>query len=160
MRFCALPLLDCSALSRGHALIFLRVATQYHRDSRPRHARALPRIATLCYALPPPGFAMHFPGRASPCESMPQHCRATPCETMPKLCFADPAPCTSELYCALAPQRSAILCHCLALPSFAVAEHISAVPCPLNAKPSRSKSSLCLSLQCRCGSAHRNPACP
>ena len=35
------PLLGCSALSRA-------VATQYHRASRPRHARALPRIATLC----------------------------------------------------------------------------------------------------------------
>ena len=48
MRFCALPLLGCSALSHDHALLFLRVATQYHRASRPRHARALPRIATLC----------------------------------------------------------------------------------------------------------------
>lgn len=177
MRFCALPLLGCSALSRA-------VATQYHRASRPRHARALPRIATLCYALPERVFAMPFPDRASPCESMPQHCRSTPCETMPKLCFTEPKLRTGELFCAvplhidalrfnahamscisllcLSPSysmqclrrsshRLTKQCRRLAWPSYAAAHLCPAMQCrsaaaPCEAIPSRSKSSLCLSL--------------
>lgn len=57
-----------------------------------------PRFTSHCYALPVRVLTMHFPGRASPCESMP------------KLCFADPAPapCTLELYCAIASRSYAL----------------------------------------------------
>ena len=57
---------------RGHALLFLRVATQYHRASRPRHAFALLRFAKagLCYALPWPSLSLRVNASALPVNAL------------------------------------------------------------------------------------------